>query len=296
VNKQKIGQNTLGGVAVMVLAVFLMTFKDSLAKLTGGAYSPILILWVQFVFMSAVYFPYLVWRYGPEILLPKPFLPQIMRGIAIVIAVSLFYGAIETTPLADATAMAFIAPLVVTAISPVFLGEEVGLRRWSAVIVGFLGVMLILRPDFDGGRLGYLMALGTGFFLGFFYMYNRKLAGSAPLLVSAAYSAYIGAIVLTPVVPFVWSLPQPEDTTIIIWFLIISTVGQTCLTTAFSLGEATFISPFQFAQIIGATLFGYIMFGDFPDRLTWSGIVIVVMCGVYIAVRERKNAPAPALQ
>ena len=154
------------GVAVMVLAVFLMTLKDSLAKLTGGNYSPLLILWVQFVFMSAVYFPYLIWRYGPEILLPKPFLPQVMRGLAIVFAVSLFYRAIETTPLADATATVFVAPLVVTAISPLFLSEHVGFRRWSAVIVGFFGVLLILRPDFDGGRQGYFMAFGTGLFLG----------------------------------------------------------------------------------------------------------------------------------
>ncbi len=282
------------GVAVMVLAVFLMTLKDSLAKLTGGNYSPLLILWVQFVFMSAVYFPYLIWRYGPEILLPKPFLPQVMRGLAIVFAVSLFYRAIETTPLADATATVFVAPLVVTAISPLFLSEHVGFRRWSAVIVGFFGVLLILRPDFDGGRQGYFMAFGTRLFLGFFYMLNRKLASAAPLLVSAAYSAYIGAIVLTPFVPFVWTPPQPQDYSIIFWFLIISTVGQTCLTTAFSLGEATFIAPFQFSQIIGATFFGFIMFNDFPDRLTWAGIIIVIMCGVYITVRERKNAPSPA--
>lgn len=278
----------------MVLAVFLMTFKDSLAKLTGGNYSPVLILWVQFVFMSSVYFPFLIWRYGPSVLLPKPFFPQVFRGLAIVVAVILFYWAIETIPLADATAMSFTAPLVVTAISPIFLGEKVGLRRWSAVTVGFLGVMLILRPDMENIRLGYLMTLGTGFFLGFFYMYNRKLASAAPLFVSAAYTAYIGAIVLTPAIPFVWSPPQPQDLTVIFWFLIISTVGQTVLTTAFRFGEATFIAPFQYTQIIGATLFGFIMFGDFPDRLTWVGIAIAIMCGVYIAVREGKNKPTPS--
>ena len=121
---------------------------------------------------------------------------------------------------------------------------------------------------------------------------NRKLAPHAPTIVSVGYSSIIVALLLTPLVPGVWAAPRPEDYYLILGFCIIAAMGQALLFSAFMLGEASIIAPFHYVQIVGATLYGYLFFNDFPDALTIIGIAIVIACGVYIALREAK-ASAP---
>ena len=247
-----------------------------------------LIVWTQLFFLVAVYLPYIIWQYGVASIIPKPFGWQIMRGLFGVTAVGLFYWAIEFIPLADTVAMAFISPLIVTALSPWALNEKIGWRRWVAVIVGFIGILVVLRPGFEGDRTGYAIALGAGFFLAFFYMCNRKLAAAAPPIPSATYSALIGAVILIPVLPLVWTPPQPQHVWEITGFLILSLVGQTLLIMSFRYAEASILAPFQYTQILGATFFGYLFFSDFPDAFTLTGILVVIASGAYIALRERR--------
>lgn len=272
----------------MTLAVILFAWKDALAKLTGGYYSPVLIIWAQVVFMFGIWFPILVYKYGWSWLIPKPFGWQVARGLSVVTSIGLFYWAILLIPLADATAMAFTAPLIVTALSPWMLGEKVGVRRWSAVLFGFLGALILLRPAFDGDSIGYLLAFTAGLLLGFFYTANRKLADAAPPLVSVAYSAYMGVIILTPLVPFKWTTPRLDDGGLILGFVVLSAIGQSLLITAFRFGQASRVAPLHFIQIVAATFFGFLMFDDFPDMLTWVGVFVVVLSGLYIAMRETK--------
>ena len=154
---------------------------------------------------------------------------QVARGLSAVTAIGIFYWAILLIPLADATAMAFTAPLIVTALSPWVLEEKVGVRRWSAVIIGFSGALILLRPALVGDSIGFLLAFISGLLLGFFYTANRKLADAAPPLVSVAYTAYMGVIVLTPLVPLKWVTPRPEDSWLILGFVVLSAIGQSCL-------------------------------------------------------------------
>lgn len=284
-------QSSLVGILLMVAAVIFFALKDAFAKMSGGNYSPVMIIWAQFAFMSALYLPILVTRYGWRILIPQPLGWQILRGLSITAAMGLFYWSILLIPLADATAMAFTAPLIVTALSPWMLNEKVGIRRWSMVVVGFAGALILLRPAFTGDGLGYIIAFSTGLLLGFFYALNRKLANAAPPLASIAYSAYIGLFALIPLVPFHWSPPRSEDSWLIFGFVAVAAVGQTLLISAFRHGQASLVAPFHFVQIVAATLFGLIFFSQFPDGLTWLGVTVVVSSGIYIAVREAR-APA----
>ena len=274
----------------MTLAVILFAWKDALAKLTGGYYSPILIIWAQVVFMFGIWFPILVYKYGWRWLIPRPLSWQVARGLSAVTAIGIFYWAILLIPLADATAMAFTAPLIVTALSPWVLEEKVGVRRWSAVIIGFLGALILLRPALVGDSIGFLLAFISGLLLGFFYTANRKLADAAPPLVSVAYTAYMGVIVLTPLVPLKWVTPRPEDSWLILGFVVLSAIGQSCLVTAFRFGQASRVAPFHFIHIVAATFFGFLIFDDFPDMLTW---VVCVCCSVKWAVycnqRDKKD-------
>jgi|TARA_B100000315_G_scaffold258745_1_gene311955 drug/metabolite transporter (DMT)-like permease len=280
--------NQLLGILLMVLAVFLFPMKDAFAKMTDGYYSAIVIMWTQMVFTSLFYVPVITVKYGPGILLPPKLFLQVLRAISVITGIGMFYWAILLVPLAEATAISFVAPLVTTAVSPFMLGEKVGIRRWLAVLVGFIGVLIVLRPEFSGDRLGYMIAFGAGLAIGFFYAFNRLLAHEAPPIANLTYSAVIGAILLTPLIFSVWVPPRPEDTLLIIGFVAFAAMGQTCLFSAFIYGEASIIAPIGFTQIIGATLFGYMFFNDFPDAVTIIGILIVIASGVYIAIRETR--------
>jgi len=273
---------------LMAMAASLNATKDGLAKIMVGGYSPLLILWVQFAVTLIVLLPLIVPRHGWRVLLPRPLGPQILRGLFLTFGVCLFYWSIRYIPLADATAMVLVGPLVLTALSPFILGEHVGIRRWMAVFIGFIGVLIILRPDFSGERIGHFMALGAGISVGLFYAFSRLLAQASPPLVTVANTVIIGVVVLAPTMPFVWTLPAAEDALIIAAFLCISIFGQFCMLMSFRFAPGSILAPVIYVQIVAATAFGLIVFGAFPDPTTWTGIAIVVGAGIYISFREAR--------
>lgn len=283
------------GIMLMIAATMFLPVKDGIAKVLGDHYSPWWLLWAQYLFMYAVYAPVIVRRHGVGVLWPRSIGLELFRGVCIIGAVGGFYWALQFIPLADATAISFVGPIVTTALSPFFLKEQVGIRRWTAVIIGFCGVLLILRPDLGGERIGYLISLGAGLCAGTFYVLNRKLAGGSPPMVNVTYTAFTALVLLTFALPFIWSEPRAADFWPLLGFVAISLVGQTLLVISFNHGPASVISPFIYGNIVMATALGFFAFGDFPPPLTWVGIVVVIGSGIYIAVREsRKKAPVTA--
>jgi len=257
--------------------------------MTDGYYSAIVVIWTQMVFASLLYGPIIAVKYGPRGLWPDQPVLQIVRAITGVVAIGMFYWAVALVPLAEATAILYVAPLVTTAVSPMMLGEKIGPRRWFSVVIGFIGVVIVLRPEFGGERLGYFVALGAGLGAGFFYVFNRLLAPSAPAIVNLTYASVIGVIVLTPFIFSVWVPPRPEDAMIILGFCVLGAMGQTCLYTATQYGEASILAPMMMLQVATATLIGYWMFNDFPDAISLLGIVVVILSGGYIAIRETRS-------
>lgn len=284
--------SSLPGILLMTASVFFFAAKDVLAKMAGDAYAPVQIIWTQFAFMTAVYLPILVVKFGWGILIPRPLGWQIVRGLCIVTAMGLLYWSLILIPLADATAMAFTAPLIVTALSPLLLGEKVGWQRWAMVCLGFAGALILLRPAFTGDGLGYVVGFFAGVFMGVFYALNRKLATAAPPIASIAYAGYIGFIAATPFTVFNWTPPQEGDGWIIFGFVVLAAIGQTLLISAFRYGQASLVAPFHYVQILAATLFGWMFFEQLPDGYTWLGVAIVVGSGLYIAIREGQQAKA----
>ena len=282
------GQHHVLAMILMAAAVTLNATKDGLVKMMAGAFSPLLILWVQFAVTLIAILPFIVPHQGWRALLPRPLGPQILRGLFLACGVGLFYWSVRFIPLADATAMVLVGPLVVTALSPLILGERVGVRRWTAVVIGFIGVLIILRPDISGDRFGHFVALGAGTSIGLFYIFNRLLAQASPPMTAVANAVIVGTVVLAPTVPFVWTPPLAEDAMVIAAFLCISTLGQFCMITSFRFAPASIVAPVVYFQIVAATVFGLIVFDAFPDAITWIGIAIVVGAGVYIGVREAR--------
>ena len=280
--------NPLLGISLMSAAMAINSSKDGIAKLLAGSYSPLTLLFIQFVATSIILAPIVAKQSGIHHLVPNSLIPQILRSTFVALGVGLFYWAVNFIDIADATAMVFIAPLIVTALSPSILSEPIGFKRTCAVIIGFIGVLIILRPSFDGERTGYFIALGAGIFIAAYYITNRKLANEASVLASTFYTSSLGTIMLVPLLWYFWTMPLINDIWILLGFAVLATLGQIFMIGAFSLAAANIIAPFVYTQIIWATIIGYLLFDAFPDEWSWFGILIVVAAGIYIAIREIK--------
>ena len=280
------------GVILMIAAMMVVPLMDGIAKHLSATYSVVQITWARYFFHLVILLPVVLWRHGAAALLLRRPQLQIVRGGFLLGSTILFFAAISVMPIADAIALVFIAPFIVTALSPLVLGEQVGIRRWSAVGVGFLGVLVIVRPGMAAFHWGMLLALGAGAIYAFYSLATRRLSGSAPPLVTLTYTALLGAVVMSLAAPFYWS---PPDTTALAWMALMGAVaalGHFLIIKAFEYAEASLLAPLGYVEIVGATAVGYFAFGDFPDRFTWLGVAIVIASGVYVSIRERRTGAA----
>ena len=276
------------GITFMCCALSLNAVKDGLAKLLDGYYSPLFLVWLHLIFSCLILIP-IVWaKYGKSILFPRPILLQIVRSMVFVIGISFFYWSLEYIPLADTTSMVFIAPILVTALSPWLLNEKIDFQRVLAVVFGFAGVLIILRPEFSGERIGYFLAFTGALGIGLFYIANRKLAKSQPQLVAVTYTAIIGTIFLTPLLPYLFKEPRVQDSIILLSFVSLATIGQILMISAFSFAQASVLAPFQYMQLLSAIVFGLLVFDAFPDIFTLTGASMLIAAGLFITFRENK--------
>ena len=181
--------------------------------------------------------------------------------------------------------IAHIAVLV-TLLSATILKEKVGLRRWIAVVVGFIGVVIILRPGFNTISLASLAALGTGICYSFYVITTRKLSSLDSPLLTLIFTGLIGAIIISLIVPFVWITPSYNQLIIMIGLALAGTLGHFLLILSFNFAEASKLAPFAYFEIVTNILIAYYFFGDFPDKWIWAGLIIIITSGVYIIIRE----------
>lgn len=274
------------GLALMLLAMALIPTMDAFAKLLSDRYHLIQIVWARYFFHLVLFLPFVIWRFGFSSLRPQRLGLQLLRGTFLLVSTGLFFAAIARIPLADALATVFIYPFIITACAPLLLGEKVGIRRWTAVAVGFLGACVIIRPGFGVMDIGTLLAMAAGSAYAFYVLTTRKLARSAPATVMLAFTGLVGALASSAAVPFVWIWPGPTDWLIMISIGLIAATGHLLIILAYERAEASQLSPLGYSEIVSATLLGFFIFGDLPDTLTWLGIAIVVASGVYISLRE----------
>ena len=280
----------LTGILLMLAALLLLPLMDGTAKHLSGCYPVGEVVWARYFFHLAAMLPVLLWRFGPRALWPRRLGAQALRGTLLLGATALFFSAIDRMPLADTLALFFVSPLVVTSLAPLLLGERVGMPRRLAVLGGFLGVCVILRPGFGGFEWPALLALGAGTMYGLYLLATRELAGSAPPLVTLAYTALVGAIVMSLVVPAVWVTPAPADFGLMVGMGVLAALSHFLLIKAFDYAPASLLAPFGYSEIVMATLVGYVLFGDLPDPWTWAGIAVIVASGVYVSLHERRTS------
>jgi len=289
----------LGGILLMLTAMALLPIYNGTAKYLSAEYPVAQVVWARYFFHLAVLLPLVLWRYGPRALVPARFRLQLFRGTLLVADSFLFFGALALIPLADTLALTFVAPLMLTALSALVLGERVGVRRWSAVAIGFAGTLIIVRPGFAAFEPGAVLALGAGVAYAIYQLLTRKLAGSAPPLVTLGYTALVGTLVMTAALPAYWVTPSPTDLALMVGMGATAAVAHFLIISAFERAQASLLAPFNYCEMIGAVAIGYLVFGDFPDSWTWLGVLVLIGSGVYISLRERRvraRARGPAMR
>ena len=274
------------GMTLMVLAMTLIPVMDGLAKLLSARYPTLEIVWARYFFHFVLLLPLVLHRYGASAFtLQRPWL-QLFRGSLLMVSTACFFGAIATIPLADTLAVVFVYPFVVTALAPWFLGERVGVWRWAAVAVGFIGALIVIRPGFQTLSPAMLMALAAGCIYAVYVLVTRKMAGTDPPLKTLLMTAIVGTVVMTAILPFVWVTPSSTDLVIMVSLGVLAATGHYMIIVAHEWASAPQLAPYSYVEMVSATVVGFLMFGDLPAALTWLGIFIIVLSGIVIAWRE----------
>ena len=269
-----------------LLAWVMLPIMDGFAKYLSSDLPVLQITWARYFFTVAFTFPIMFFFYRNKLKWSdKPKL-QILRGLILLIANICFFYSISVISLAKALTLAFVAPLIVTAFSPMFLGEKVGFRRWSAVVIGFIGSLVVIRPGFVEINLASLAALGTGVMYGFYLIITRKLSTSDNPLLTLLLTGVVGAVIISCVMPFVWVMPTLNQWSMMAAIGVFACIGHLFLILSLKYADASKLAPFSYFEIITNIIIGYYFFSDFPDNWTFLGLFIIVLSGIYISRRE----------
>src|SRR6266576_3163943 len=212
---------------------------------------------------------------------------QAMRGIALLLSSLFFISGLRFLPIAEASATGFVAPLFVTALSIVFLGENVGVRRWLATAAGLVGVLIILRPGSSAFHPAAFFPIVSALAWACTLIMTRMMSGKERAITTMTYSAITGVCILSALVPLVWVTPSWHDILFGIFIGIASTAGQWIVVLAFRYADASVLAPFSYTQLLWVTVLGFVIFGELPDIWTVTGAVFIVASGLYTAHRER---------
>jgi len=278
--------NTLAGIGLMLLGIFLFCCNDALGKWLLGTYSVWQMLVIRSIAAMLILSPF-IWREGRAgfAATPRPAL-QLARVMLSVVESIMFFWAVTYLPLADTVTFYLAAPIYVTALSALFLKEQVGWRRWSAVVVGFIGVMIALRPSAATLTWPAMIAIAGSFSFAVFLLVTRALRGTSDaVMVSGQFGAML--VVSGAVAPIGWIKPSALDFGLMMILGVVALAAFACVNRSLKLAPASVVVPYQYTMIVWAVALGWAVFGDVPDRYTIIGAAIIVAAGLYIFWREQ---------
>jgi drug/metabolite transporter (DMT)-like permease len=283
-------QRILLGIGLMLLASSLFPVMNGLVQWLSQRYPSEQIIWAritgQLVIMAAIMLP----AAGLRIFATRRPGLQVARSLCQASSTAFYFFAIATLPLAKATALGFLTPFVVALLAWPLLGEKPEARRMLAVAVAFLGVLVVVQPGVAAFEPATLLILGNIMAFALYQVLTRKVSPYDATDTSVLWSALVGAVVTTLIVPFHWVTPETlVDAGAFLVLGAIGALGHYCVARALGLGPAAVISPFQYWQIVGATIAGFLVTGLWPSGSTWAGAAIVVAAGVFLAVVEGRR-------
>jgi drug/metabolite transporter (DMT)-like permease len=272
---------------IVAMACFSILNAMSKALSTSG-YPVIEVIWARyvfaFVFMLAIFLP----RSGLKLFSIRRLDTQIVRGLLLFFSSYLFFHGVVYLPLATAASISLASPIIVTALSSRLLGEPVGRRRWAAVVVGFVGALIVVRPGHADFDWHVLLIVASTVCSSFYQLFSRRYGQTERPDASATLATIVGTVAATPFVPFEWVMPVTSwDMVLFDGMGIMAGTGHYFLTIAYSQAPAAVVSPFNYTQLIGSAAMGFIVFHEMPDLWTWVGAAVIIGSGLYIGYRER---------
>ncbi|HEY7579379.1 MAG TPA: DMT family transporter [Acetobacteraceae bacterium] len=281
----------LSGILLMCAGVSTFPFMNAAVKLLSPNYPAAQITWARFtghlIFMLVVFLPKHRWAL---LRTRKPVL-QISRSMLMLVSNLVFVMAIGSVPLATASAIGFTSPLIVTALSVPLLHEQVGWRRWSAVLVGFAGALMVTRPG--GGGLAdpaVLLLLASSFAYALYQIATRSVGRYDSAATGIIFAALLGSLVMSLAMPFIFVMPAGLSDWLLFGSLgLLGGIGHYLVIQAFQRGSAAVIAPLGYVELVGSAVLGYVIFHNFPDLWTWVGAGVIIASGIYIAFRERQR-------
>ena len=282
---------------MMIVAMLALPGIDAIAKWLAGSVSSGQVTWSRFFFQIILMVPLLLRTRGAW------FTPALWlhaaRGAMIAFATLFFFTGLAYLPMADAIAIFFIEPLLVTLLSALFFGEAIHWRRISAISIGFIGALIIIRPTFADVGFAALLPVAAAVCFSFYIVLTRKLVTNEDPIRLQFFAGIFGCLVMTLALGYgsvsgievlQVSAPSPGEWLLLITLGVVATACHLLVTYAYRLASIGILAPFQYVEIIGATVLGLLVFGDFPDAITWLGIAIIVGSGMYVFHRESQLA------
>jgi drug/metabolite transporter (DMT)-like permease len=275
----------LAGIGLMLLGVFMFSFGDALGKFLVGTYSVGQLLWLRACAALVLLLP-MIWQSRAAFLnLERPWL-QLLRVTLSTTEVAAFFLATVYLPLADVITYYMACPVFVTALSGIVLREKIGWRRWTAVLIGFCGVLIALKPSADTVTWPALIALAGSTSFAFLMLITRSLRATPDIVLAS--TQFIGTFTLGALMaPFGWVTPALSSLGLFALAGAISVSALMCVNRSLKLAPASVVVPYQYSMIVWAVMFGYVVFGDVPSAATIIGAAIIIAAGIYIFFREQ---------
>jgi len=276
---------------LFLLAGFCLTSLDTTAKFLVQEHSLFLVLWARYAGQMLIVAPFARHRLGSGFWRTRALRLQLLRSTMLLGATVCFFSGLRYLPLAEGSAILFLAPIIVVLLSGPLLGERPTHARWVAAIAGFLGVLILLRPGSAIFHPATLLLLAAALFNALYHMLTRKLAAD-DVYTTLFYSALVGAVALTVALPFRFDQAPLTlgDGSLLLLLGLLAGLGHWFVIAAYVHAPASLLTPFSYVQIIWAVAYGYVIFGQLPDGWSALGIAVIAASGIYLAIMERRRA------
>lgn len=281
------------GIGFMCAGVVLFACMNALVKLMGPHFSSPQLVWARtlshLLFILALFMP----RVGFAVFRTRQPGTQFLRSLLQIASTLLFFSALRFVPLAEATSISFLAPVLVTLLAAKMLGEPIRPSRLVVVFAGFAGVLIVVRPGSDVFQWASLLILGSATCYATYQVLTRRVTGTDSAEASAVYSALVGSVVMSLVVPYFWSDPTSAWQVVgLVTLGVLGGLGHYCVACALYNAPANIVSPFQYLQLVGAVILGYLLFDAVPTVYTGIGAVLIIASGLYLGWSETQRSPA----
>jgi drug/metabolite transporter (DMT)-like permease len=282
-------ENRLVGIAWMLATMLCFITLDAIMKYGMSLGSLVQVTWGRF-FFATLFAAIVCGRDLPRLARSDSPKIQLLRSVFLMVTTGLFNLGIAQVPLAEATTIMFLGPIILTILSIFVLGELVGYRRWLGIVLGFIGAIIVIAPwqgGLSGIKSGTVFLLAAAFTNACYQITTRQLRHDEPLT-SLLFTAAAGALVSSAILPWHFTMPDTLGWSLLMASGLAGLVGHLCIIQAFRAAPASVVAPFSYSSLVWATLFGFVIWGDWPQANTWIGAALIVCSGLYIAFRERK--------